>query len=223
MGNPKFSLNQTYKNKMKNIVTILAIAIVIGIAGSANAQRVLMGPRLSGNFNIYNQKGLTGTWNGLGVGVGGQIDVLFNKTVGILGNLTVFDMKNFSNTQTTNNVTTDQAYSLSYATIDVMFQANFSNYYFAAGPTLGVKLNSSGEITQTATGQAPVVQASNIETKSTVFNITAETGYNIPLSPDMYLGTSLGVNIPLSSTYNTPGIDNSILSLKLGVALKFRI
>lgn len=208
---------------MKNFATIIVIAILFSIAGTANAQRVLLGPRLSGNFNIYNQKGLTGTYNGLGLGVGGQLDVLFNKTVGILGNLTVFDMKNFSNSQTANNVTLDQSYSLSYATIDAMFQANFSNYYIAAGPTLGVKLNSSGEITQTATGQAPVVQPNNIETKSTIFSITAETGYNIPLSPGMYLGTALGVNIPVTDTYNTPGVSNSILSLKLGVALKFRL
>ncbi len=208
---------------MKNTMKLLLIAVLISVAGTASAQRVLLGPRLSGNFNIYNQKGLTGTWNGLGVGVGGQVDVLFNKTVGILGNLNVFDMKNFSNSTTTNNVTTDQSYSLSYATIDVMFQANFSNYYIAAGPTLGVKLNSSGEITQTATGQAPVVQPSNIETKSTIFNITAETGYNIPLSPSMYMGTSLGVNIPVTDTYNTPGVTNSILALKLGIALKFRL
>lgn len=208
---------------MKNYIRFIMFAVLISIATSASAQRVLIGPRLSGNFNIYNQKGLTGTYNGLGVGIGGQVDALFNKNIGILGNLSVFDMKNFSNSQTNNNVTTDQSYSLSYATLDVMFQANFSGYYIAAGPTLGVKLNSSGEITQSAANQTPQVTQNNIATKSTIFNITAETGYNIPLSPSMVLGTALGVNIPLSNTYDVPGVDNSILSLKLGIALKFRV
>ncbi len=208
---------------MKSTFRILLIALIVSVAGSASAQRVLLGPRLAGNFNIYNQKGLTGTYNGLGLSVGGQLDALFNKTVGILGNLTVFDMKNFSNSQTANQVTTDQSYSLSYATLDAMFQANFSNYYIAAGPSLGIKLNSSGEVTQTATGQTPVVQPNNIETKSTILNIIAETGYNIPLSPGMYLGTALSVYIPVTDTYNTPGVTNSILSLKLGAALKFRL
>ena len=84
-------------------------------------------------------------------------------------------------------------------------------------------MNSSGEVTQTATGQTPVVQPNNIETKSTIFNIAAETGYNILIGTNMYLVTSLGVYIPVTDTYNTPGVSNSILSLKLGAALKFRL
>lgn len=39
----------------------------------------------------------------------------------------------------------------------------------------------------------------------------------------MFLGSDFNVYIPLTDTYNTPGVKNSILSLKLGVALKFRI
>jgi len=39
----------------------------------------------------------------------------------------------------------------------------------------------------------------------------------------MGLGTDFLVNIPLSDTYNLPGRSNSIFTMKLGVALKFKI
>jgi hypothetical protein len=184
---------------------------------------VMIGPRVTGNFNIYNQKGLTGTWNGIGVGFGPTVDVTFGKRLGIMVNLTAFDMRNFSNSQTQNNVTVDQSLTLSYLAIDPMFKLEFSGFYMVAGPSLGIKLNSSGESTQTATGQAPVVNPINIETKSIIFNIVAGTGYTFKLSSDMGLGTDFMVYIPLTDTYNTPGISNSIFTMKLGVALKFKI
>lgn len=209
---------------MKNIrISILLVIALIFVSNTLFAQRVLIGPRLAGNFNIYNQKGLTGTYNGLGLTAGGQVDALFSKNIGIMVNVNFFDMKNFGRSSTQNNVTTDESYSLSYASIDPMFQANFEGFYFGAGVSFGFKLNSSGEITQTVTGQPPVVTPRDIETKSVRFDIPANVGYNIPLSPKMVLGTDFTVYIPVTDTYNAPGISNSILSMKFGVALKFRI
>jgi hypothetical protein len=184
---------------------------------------VMIGPRVTGNFNIFNIKPQTGTWNGIGVGFGPTVDVTFGKHIGLMVNLTAFDMRNFSNSQTTNNVTTEAAYSLSYLVIDPMFKMEFSGFYMFAGPSLGVKLNSSGEITQSATGQAPVITPDNPETKSLKFDIVTGTGYTFMFSPNMGLGTDFMVCIPLSDTYNIPGRSNSIFTMKLGVALKFKI
>lgn len=184
---------------------------------------VKIGPRVTGNFNIYNQKGLTGTWNGIGIGVGPTIDVTFGRILGLMVNLTVFDMRNFSNSQTVNQVNVESSFSLSYLSIDPMFKTEFGGFYMVAGPSLGIKLNSSGEVTQTVTGQAPVVQAQNVETKSIRFDISVGTGYTFKLSQDMGLGTDLMAYIPVSDTYNFPGLSNSIFTLKLGVSLKFRI
>lgn len=104
-----------------------------------------------------------------------------------------------------------------------MFKAEFSGFYMVAGPSLGIKLNSSGETTQTTTGQAPVVQPSNLDTKSIRFDIAVGTGYTFKLSPDMGLGTDFMAYIPLTDTYNFPGVSNSVFTLKLGVSLKFKI
>lgn len=209
---------------MKSFKHLLVFSIIFLLSSSIFAQTtVMIGPRVTGNFNIYNQKGLTGTWNGIGVGFGPTVDVTFGKHIGIMVNLTAFDMRNFSNSQTQNQVTTEQSLTLSYLAIDPMFKAEFSGFYMVAGPSLGIKLNSSGEATQTVTGQAPVIQPINIETKSLRFDIAVGTGYTFKLSSDMGLGTDFMAYIPLTNTYDTPGLSNSIFSLKLGVSLKFKI
>jgi hypothetical protein len=210
---------------MKKSLFTVSILFILLLAFSSNsfAQRVLLGPRLTGNLNIYNAKGLTGTWNGVGIGVGGTVDLSFSPTIGMLVNLTAFDMKNFSNSTTNNNVTTETSLSLSYLSIDPMFKAEFSGFYMVGGPSIGIKINSSGEQTRSATGQAPAVTSLNPETKSVRFDFAVGTGYNFVLSPDMFLGADFIAYIPITDTYNFPGQSNSIFSLKLGASLKFRI
>ncbi len=209
---------------MKSIKQIFVFSIFLLLSTNILAQTtVMIGPRVTGNFNIYNQKGLTGTWNGVGVGFGPTVDVTFGKNIGIMVNLTAFDMRNFSNSQTQGNTTQEQSLTLSYLALDPMFKAEFSGFYMVAGPSLGIKLNSSGETTVTVTGQAPQINPINIETKSLRFDIAVGTGYTFKLSNDMGLGTDFMAYIPLTDTYNTPGISNSIFTMKLGVALKFKI
>lgn len=208
----------------KAVVTLAVCLLLISMLGAtAEAAKVSIGPRVSGNFNIYNSKGLTGTWNGIGVGIGGTIDVSFSEHIGMMGNITAFDMRNFSNSTTQGNATLETTLSLSYLTIDPMFKAEFSNFYMVAGPSLGLKLNSSGEQTQTVSGVAPQVQALSPETKSMRFDIAIGAGYTFNLSPGMALGTDFMAHIPLTDTYNFPGQSNSIFTLKLGAALKFKL
>lgn len=208
---------------MKTLRNLILLFAIVFFTQSVFAQRVLIGPRVSGNFNIYNAKGLTGTWNGLGVGIGGTVDMLFSKSIGLMVNVTAFDMRNFSTSQTNNNVTTDISIALAYLSIDPMFKAEFSGFYMVTGPSLGVKLSASGERTDAQTGVTPQVQALNPETKSVRFDIAVGTGYTFTLSQDMYMGTDFMAHIPLSDTFNFPGVSNSVFSLKLGVSLKFKI
>ena len=208
---------------MKSFKYFLVFSLIFLLSTSIFAQTtVRIGPRVSGNFNIYNAKALQGTWNGIGVGIGGAVDVTFGKTIGLLVNLTAFDMKNFSNSQTIGNTTVENSLSLAYLTIDPMFKAEFSGFYMVGGPSIGIKLNSSGEATQSGNGQNQV-QPLNPETKSIRFDIAVGTGYNFKLSSDMSLGTDFMAHIPVTDTYNFPGVSNSVFSLKLGVALRFKI
>src|SRR5690606_13332117 len=209
--------------KTFKIFVVLLVLTAIFSAEKTYAQRVLIGPRVGGNMNIFNQKGLTGSWNGFGATIGGTIDVSFNKTVGLMANLNVFDMRNFKNTQTSGGVTTTQSQSLAYVTPEVMFKTEFSGFYLVAGPSLGINITNSSEVTQTATGQPPVPQSRDLEVNAIRFDIKTAAGYTFPLSDNMYMGTDFMIMIPVTDTYNFTGVSNNILTFQLGAALKFRI
>lgn len=207
---------------MKQLIkTTVLILLFFAAAKPLSAQFVKIGPRLTGNFNIYDQDGLTGSYNGLGIGIGGVVDLSFSQNIGMLINLTVFDMKNFSNSRTVQTTTIEESLTLSYITFDPLFKAEFSGFYLAGGPSLGIKLNSSGETSTVVTGQAPNIQPLNLDTESLKFDLAFGTGYNFKLAPKLFLGSDFMVYIPLTNTYNTPGISNSVLTLKLGVSVKF--
>ncbi len=208
---------------MKKNLSITAVIILFLLAGISHGQSIKIGPRITGNLNIYNQDGLTGTYSGIGVGIGGAVDISFSRTIGILVNLTVFDMKNFSNSETVGTTTVERSLSLAYLTIDPLFKAEFSGFYLVGGPSLAIKLSSSGEVSQIAAGQTPVIQPLNLETNSVKFDIAVGTGYNFKIGPDLTLGSDFIAYIPLSNTYNSPGLGNSTLSLKLGVSVKFTL
>ena len=129
----------------KNSQLVITILLIFISSSLISAQSIKIGPRITGNMNIYNQDGLTGTWSGIGVGIGGALDISFSPVIGMLVNLTVFDMKNFSNSQTQGTTTQEQSLSLSYLTIDPLFKAEFSGFYLVGGPSLALKLSSSGE------------------------------------------------------------------------------
>jgi hypothetical protein len=211
---------------MKNRLVTISVFVLLLFAtiSTGFAQDVMLGPRLTGNFNIYNTKGQVGSWNGIGIGIGGTVDVSFTKHIGLMTNLTFFDMRGFSNSTTNNNTTTDFSLALSYLTLDPMFKTEFSGFYMVAGPSFGIKIASSGERTTTVTGQTPAVASINADTKGIIFAIAVGTGYTFTLSPNsMYMGTDFMAYIPITDTYNFPGQSNSVFTLKLGVTLKFKI
>jgi hypothetical protein len=200
------------------------VLLLFALVNTSFAQAVLLGPRISGNLNIFNQQANSNlSFSGIGVGIGGTLDVTFSKHIGLMVDLTAFDMRNVSASNTVQNTTTDVSLTLSYLTIDPMFALNFSGFYMVAGPSLGVKLGSSGTRTDTPANGDAQVSTFTTKTNSIVFDIATGVGYSFKLSQDMFMGTDFMVYIPLSNTYDLPGNSNSILTLKLGVSLKFNI
>jgi hypothetical protein len=112
---------------MKKFFLFLVFVILVLGTNSVFAQVVKFGPRLSGNFNIYNEKGSTLSRNGLGIDR--TVDVSFTQHIGLMLDLTVFDMKNFSASVTNANVIQEDSRSLSYISLDPMFKTDFSGFY----------------------------------------------------------------------------------------------
>lgn len=209
---------------MKKFLFTLTILLSLFLySGVSFAQSVKIGPRLTLNYNIFNAKNLTASFNGIGVGIGGNVDVSFSQHIGLLVNLTAFDMRNFSNSQTANGATQEDSYTLYYLTLDPMFKAEFSGFYMVAGPSLSVKLSGSGERTSTNAQGGSGTTTLTVNYNSVRFGAEVGAGYNFRLSPGMFLGTDFMASIPFSNTFDIPGRSNSVFTLKLGVALKFSI
>lgn len=214
--------------KTFKILVVMLVLTAIFSAEKTYAQKVLIGPRLGGNLNIYNQKGLTGTWNGIGVSIGGTVDVSFNQNVGLMANLNVFDMRNFKNSQSVQtNVgpgTQETSVQLAYVSPEVLFKTEFSGFYMVAGPSLGINIVNSGETSLSAPGATPQTQTLNLEVNTIRFDIKTGAGYTFHLGNNMYMGTDFMIMIPLTDTYKTTaGQSNSVMTFQLGAALKFRI
>ncbi len=209
---------------MQNLIKkISMVLLMFMISHTIFAQRVEIGPRLTGNLNIYNQDRLTGTWNGVGIGIGGVVDISFSPTLGMITNVTFYDMRNFSNETTNNNVTTETSLSLAYFSVDPLFKAEFSGFYLVGGFSLGIKISSSGEQTQSGQNQNPTIRTLDLQTNTMKFDIVFGAGYNFQLSPTMALAPDFLIYIPLTDTYDVPGTSNSVLTLKLGASLKFTL
>ncbi|VAX19945.1 hypothetical protein MNBD_IGNAVI01-100 [hydrothermal vent metagenome] len=209
---------------MKKLINkIWVVLLLFIISNSITAQSVEIGPRLTGNLNIYNEDRIAGTWNGVGIGIGGTVDISFSQSIGLITNLTFFDMRNFSNVRTNNNVTTEYSFSLAYITIDPLFKAEFSGFYLVGGFSVGIKISSSGEMTQSAPNRTPLLRTTDPVTNTLKFDLALGTGYNFQLTPTMALAPDFMIYIPLTDTYDIPGTSNSILTLKLGASLKFRL
>ena len=210
---------------MEKVLTVSLLVLIISFVSIQTplAQKVMIGPRITGNYTVYNQQNDNNSWNGIGVGIGGTVDLSFTPHLGILTNLTVFDMRNFSTSITNNQTTTEYSYTLSYLALDPMFKAEFSGFYMVGGPSIGIKLAGSGQKTITTVGRTPTVTPINNPFNSVRFDIAVGTGYNFMLSPNLALASDFMVYIPLSNTFDFPGLSNSTLSLKLGAALKFRL
>lgn len=210
--------------KTTNILTI--VLLLFFLLSTISAQSVKIGPRLTGNFNIYNQDRSSVNWNGIGIGIGGTVDISFSKTLGIIANLTMFDMKNISAKATINNgaTTREISHSLAYLSIDPLFKAEFSGFYLLGGPSFAIKINSSSEQTDAPiNGGNPTVRNYSLTTNAIKFDLAAGTGYNFALTPNLFLGADFMVYIPITNTFDFPSTSNSTLSLKLGTSLKFRI
>ena len=117
-------------------------------------------------------------------------------------------------------------YTFTYLTIDPMFKAEFSGFYMVLGPSLAIKLAASGDETTSTTGANAQTNVTPLNPTATsiVFDIATGVGYTFALSQNsMYMGTDFMVYIPLSKTFDVPGLSNSAFTMKFGVTLKFKI
>ena len=109
---------------MKHLLVAAAVVgLLLGATSLSHAQFHLgVAPELGMNFNIHSGSDLDQTGTGFGVAFGGEADMKFSKSIGMIGRLAFYDNRSGSTsttgTQQGVNYTVDNSVSLAYLSLE---------------------------------------------------------------------------------------------------------
>lgn len=188
---------------MKHLLPAIAIICLIVLSpASSNAQfHMGVAPALGMNFNIHTGSDLPQSGTGFGVVFGGEADMHFTRSIGMIARIAFYDNRSgsFSTTGTVQgvNFTVDNSASLAYLNFEPLITIALpqTSFFFFGGPSLGFNIQGSGESTTTIT--TPNVTFPDGTTKETSkasfkdllvrFELKLGAGYEIPIAKKISL------------------------------------
>ncbi len=231
---------------MKNSLRVsLFLAFVLLFANPAFSQfRLKLGPSVGTNFNIHTGSDLPQSGNGFGFVIGGQADMSFNPTIGLIANMQFYDNRSGSFTKTSSNhyqdqqtgapvtstVSTDNAASIAYFELEALFKINLknNNLFFFAGPSVGFNIQGSYDQTVSETFPSPYQNNNNsnsskgsIQNMNARFELKLGGGYDIPTSSGMYITPQLSFGYGLTNVEQD--VNWKILTIQALVTVKFNL
>jgi Outer membrane protein beta-barrel domain len=194
------------------IIQIFFLTLLIIPCTNYAQFKLKVGPNLGMNFNLHTGSDVE-SGSGLGMVIGGTVDMQFTPTIGLIANLQFYDNRSGSISQTgsqqyndgqggtvSSTITVDNSISLAYFVIEPLFKLNVrgSGFYFFMGPSIGFNVEGSSEAVYTETFPPPFNNNDQKKTsKSTLkdllvrFEIKAGGGYDIWLSNSVVLSPQL--------------------------------
>src|ERR1035437_10202362 len=221
--------------RLSNIVILILISSVLSFAQF----KLYLGPQIGVNFNIHNGSDLPNSGHGFGLLGGGQVDMEFSRTIGLITNIGFYDNRygSYSNTASTVvngetvNYTTDNNASIAYFTIEPLLKINVSqsDFFFFIGPSIGFTVESSGERVQTI--NTPGFVFNDNTTKQTVkasiqntlarFELKLGAGYNIPVGDMIAIAPQISFGYGLTNVVSD--VNWKILTIQASAVVKFRL
>lgn len=220
---------------MKKMFTYLFLASTMFLlaSNSSLAQfRLKVGPNLGLNYNIGTGSDVTETMTGIGMVIGGTVDMGFTPTIGLITNLQFYDNRS-GGTSSEGSVqgiayTIDSDNSIAYFMIEPLFKLTLpgSSIYFVMGPAFGFNVQGSYDVR--ITSQNNQVTFNDGSTKATGslknmlvrFALKFGSGYDIKIG-SIFLTPQLGFEYGLTNVQSD--IKARILTIQLTTAVKFSI
>lgn len=199
---------------MKHLLPAIAIICLIVLSpASSNAQfHMGVAPALGMNFNIHTGSDLPQSGTGFGVVFGGEADMHFTRSIGMIARIAFYDNRSgsFSTTGTVQgvNFTVDNSASLAYLNFEPLITIALpqTSFFFFGGPSLGFNIQGSGESTTTIT--TPNVTFPDGTTKETSkasfkdllvrFELKLGAGYEIPIAKKISLAPQVSFGFGLT-------------------------
>jgi hypothetical protein len=222
------------KVRLYNIVFLFFLLSAVSFAQF----RLSLGPQIGLNFNLHTGSDLPNSGNGFGMLGGGQVDMDFSRTIGLITNIGFYDNRygSYSNTASvdvngqTVNYTTDNNASLAYFTLEPLLKIKIpmSDFFFFVGPAVGFNIESSGERVTTLNtpgftfqdGSSKQTSKATIQNTLVRFELKLGAGYNIPvglmdITPQLSFGYGL--------TKVVSDVSWRILTIQASTVVKFRL
>jgi len=220
---------------MKQLLAVLAVVgLLLALPSHSSAQFHLgVAPELGMNFNIHGGSDLNQTGTGFGVAFGGEADMKFSKSIGMIGRLAFYDNRSGSTSTTGSqqgiNYTVDNSVSLAYLTLEPLITIWLpqSELFFFAGPQLGFNIQGSTETTTTLTSQGYTFPDGS--TKQTAkgslkdvlvrFELKFGAGYEIPIAKKIAVIPQLSFGYGLTNVVSN--VSWHVMTIQLMVPVSF--
>jgi hypothetical protein len=202
--------------KLSAVLMMLAILTVFST--KTNSQTISMG--IESGLNIANMS-LTPNLNSstkTGFMVGGFADIGVSRIVTIRPGLRYIS-KGF--TLTGNGLTLNE--KMSYLEMPLLIKAsiplNHVKPYFAAGPTLGINLSASQEIS----AQGQVVQTDDVSTswETIDFGLYFGSGFDFHVYDNIDVTTGFGYTLGLTNVSKAQGLEGKNNGIQITTGIKF--
>lgn len=221
--------------RLSNIVILILISSVLSFAQF----KLYLGPQIGINFNIHTGSDLPNSGHGFGMLGGGQVDMEFSRTIGLITNIGFYDNRygSYSNTGSivvngqTVNYTTDNSASLAYFTLEPLLKIKLplSDFFFFVGPAIGFNIESSSETATTLNtpgftfpdGTTKQTAKASIQNTLVRFELKLGAGYNIPVGDMIAIAPQISFGYGLTNVVSD--VSWKILTIQASAVVKFRL
>lgn len=231
------------------ISSLFAVLITLLYTSQSYSQfRMSVGPEMGMNFNLHTGSDLSESGTGIGFVIGGQVDMDFTQTIGLVTSMQFYDNRSGSTTQessqqyqdnqgnpVTSTISRENSASLAYFMIEPLFKLRLpgSGFYFLAGPSIGFNIEGTGEVEATETLPPPYTwdgqsnKRTLAKSKGSMKDLLARfelkfgSGYNIPVSNSIYLYPQLTFGYGITKVQSD--LSWRILTIQALFGVKFRL
>jgi hypothetical protein len=192
-----------------------------------------VGPTLGLGFNIGTGSDLPNSYTGLGFIIGGQVDMNFTPTIGIITNLQFYDNKSGSydeeGTFNGASYTLENGVSLAYFMIEPLFKLSLpqSNFYFVGGPMVGFSVEGTSETTLSSQNNQLTFQDGSTKQKASLKNLNVRFGLKVGAGFDINVSPLLDITPQFNFEYGLTNVQSDfsskVLCLQLLTTVKFKV
>jgi hypothetical protein len=213
---------------------VCIFTLVLGSIVLLGAQtKIAVGLAVGGSYNVHTGADLQKTGTGFGFAGGGQLDIAFTKSLGLLTTIYAYDNRigNYTHTMTQGGLdySANVTVTIAYAAIEPLLKYTMPDkrFYLVVGPYIGFKVDGQSEVITTiltpgysfSNGFSYVTTSTDLQDINTRFEVAFGGGYAFTIDPTSRLTAQLTAGYGLNDVQKN--VNWRINSIRLIAGLEF--